>query len=99
MGAEALMVQKEIPAKSQTKRRTQLDRIASIRVMSVSRNCIGVATVVIEFVSKDRFAGRPGTRGRIEFNFETDEENPQKIGAQARRRLTEQFAQLEYRDS
>lgn len=73
--------------------------MAHIRVLSVSRSCVGVAHVTIEFVSTDRFGGRPGTRGRIEFNFETEETNPARIGGQARKRLIEQLAMLEYRDS
>jgi hypothetical protein len=58
---------------------------------------VGYATVVIEFVSKDRFGGKPGTRGRVEFTFETEETKPALIGAQARRRVTEQLAALRMR--
>lgn len=70
-----------------------------VRVISVQRSFTGVATVVIDMVSSDRYGGRPGIRARIEYNFFTEETKPKAIGAQARNRLMEQLAILNLHSS
>ena len=57
---------------------------ACVRVLSVSRSCTGIATVVLELISKDRVGGRPSTKARVEYNYFTEETKPVVIGAKAR---------------
>jgi hypothetical protein len=61
-----------------------LNNTANIRIISIARTCSGFATVVFEVISKQKVRGRPRTKSRVEYNFETDETKPSVIAMQAR---------------
>jgi len=54
----------------------------SVRVISVSRTCGGIATVVLDVTSRERLGGRPATKARVEYNFQTDSIRPSEIAAE-----------------